>query len=260
MYPVSGGTARFPHYAFGGVAGASFGWFAWLQAATVAPIEVSAMILYAGHYSFAKDWLHTDGRTLTARGLVVAIMLMALVSAVNFLGIRHAGAHQQRGDLVEGRGAAADDLRRGIAGFHGGNLTAADGFSPVRRQGHPAPPSRPAASSSRYLGFEQADQLAGESKNPKRDIPVAVIGSIVIGLIIYIVLQVVFIAGAAGQRDRRTWAERKRPLHRVHRAVGASWPPWSASAGWPHPVPRRDHLPGGTGLIYTTAPRGSPTA
>src|SRR3954452_14230767 len=43
MSPVSGGTARFPHYAFGGVAGASFGWFSWLQAATVAPIEVSAM-------------------------------------------------------------------------------------------------------------------------------------------------------------------------------------------------------------------------
>src|SRR3954454_25403586 len=35
MYPVSGGSARFPHYAFGGVAGASFGWFSWLQAATV---------------------------------------------------------------------------------------------------------------------------------------------------------------------------------------------------------------------------------
>ena len=40
MYPVSGGSARFPHYAFGGAAGASFGWFSWLQAATVAPIEV----------------------------------------------------------------------------------------------------------------------------------------------------------------------------------------------------------------------------
>src|SRR3954447_22977865 len=38
MYPVAGGTARFPHYAFGGAAGASFGWFSWLQAATVAPI------------------------------------------------------------------------------------------------------------------------------------------------------------------------------------------------------------------------------
>jgi len=36
MYPVSGGSARFPHYAFGGFAGASFGWFSWLQCATVA--------------------------------------------------------------------------------------------------------------------------------------------------------------------------------------------------------------------------------
>ena len=48
MYPLSGGSARFPHYAFGGIAGAGFGWFSWLQAVTVAPIEVSAMILYAG--------------------------------------------------------------------------------------------------------------------------------------------------------------------------------------------------------------------
>ncbi|WAL63861.1 amino acid permease [Amycolatopsis cynarae] len=30
-YPVAGGTGRFPHYAFGSVAGASFGWFSWLQ-------------------------------------------------------------------------------------------------------------------------------------------------------------------------------------------------------------------------------------
>ena len=57
MYPVSGGTARFPHDAFGGAAGASFGWFSWLQAATVAPIEVSAMITYGQHYSFAQSWL-----------------------------------------------------------------------------------------------------------------------------------------------------------------------------------------------------------
>src|SRR6476660_1400167 len=58
MYPVSGGSARFPHYAFGGAAGASFGWFSWLQAATVAPIEVSAMITYAQHYSLAHGWLN----------------------------------------------------------------------------------------------------------------------------------------------------------------------------------------------------------
>src|ERR1700756_4948295 len=32
MWPVAGGTARFPHYAFGGGAGASFGWVSWVPA------------------------------------------------------------------------------------------------------------------------------------------------------------------------------------------------------------------------------------
>src|SRR5689334_20944269 len=76
MYPVSGGSARFPHYAFGGAAGASFGWFAWLQSATVAPIEVSAMITYSQHYSFAHGWLDPKTGVLTASGLVVAVVLM----------------------------------------------------------------------------------------------------------------------------------------------------------------------------------------
>jgi amino acid transporter len=87
MYPLSGGSARFPHYAFGGIAGAGFGWFSWLQAVTVAPIEVSAMILYLGHYSFAKDWLRPD-ETLTHTGLVAAVILMALLASVNYLGVK----------------------------------------------------------------------------------------------------------------------------------------------------------------------------
>ena len=32
MYPVSGGTARFPHFAFGSVAGIGFGFFSYVQA------------------------------------------------------------------------------------------------------------------------------------------------------------------------------------------------------------------------------------
>src|SRR5262249_14119971 len=74
MFPVAGGTARYPHYAFGGLAGMSFGWFSWLQAATVAPIEVEAMIGYAAHWHFAKGFQHTDG-TLTTSGFVVAVVL-----------------------------------------------------------------------------------------------------------------------------------------------------------------------------------------
>src|ERR1700745_3073221 len=81
MWPVAGGTARFPHYAFGGAAGASFGWFSWLQAATVAPIEVLAMITYGQHYSFAKGWMTTPPKggtaVLTTSGIIAAVILMA---------------------------------------------------------------------------------------------------------------------------------------------------------------------------------------
>src|SRR5260221_9351560 len=50
MYPVSGGTARFPHFAFGSVAGISFGFFSWVQAVTVAPIECFAVMQYVYHW------------------------------------------------------------------------------------------------------------------------------------------------------------------------------------------------------------------
>ncbi|HYB45945.1 MAG TPA: APC family permease, partial [Streptosporangiaceae bacterium] len=44
-----------------------------------------------------------------------------------------------------------------------------------------------------YLGFEQADQLAGEIKNPQRNLPRAIIMATGIGIAIYVLLQFVFI-------------------------------------------------------------------
>jgi amino acid transporter len=84
-YPVAGGTGRFPHYAFGTVAGASFGWFSWLQAVTVAPIEVMATLNYAAVH---LPWLQHAKNQLTPRGYAVAVGLLALFVAINFLGIR----------------------------------------------------------------------------------------------------------------------------------------------------------------------------
>src|SRR5581483_11441226 len=77
--------------------------------------------------------------------------------------------------------------------FHGANFKAADGFNPYGAKGILSAVSTSGIIFA-LLGFEQADQLAGESANPKRDIPRAVIGSMLIGIVIYILLQVVFLA------------------------------------------------------------------
>jgi amino acid transporter len=126
-----------------------------------------------------------------------------------------------------------------------------------------------------YLGFEQADQLAGESKNPKRDLPIAVIGSILIGLVIYISLQLVFLLAlphdTIGQRWCDGGADQVAPCLPAELANGSANPavthlyttftgPWAqlaalVSLGWLATILYIDAVvsPLGTGLIYTAA-------
>ena len=253
MYPVSGGTARFPHYAFGGFAGASFGWFSWLQAATVAPIEVSAMITYGQHYSFANGWLDPKTGVLTTSGLIVAILLMAFLTSINFLGIRRLAAANSAATWWKVAIPLVTIFVLALANFHTSNFTAANGFNPDKAHGILAAVSTGGIIFS-YLGFEQADQLAGESKNPRRDIPIAIIGSIVLGIIIYTALQIAFLGALPSSAIGSTWSDTSSaayytvftgPFAEIATLVGL---------GWLAAILYADAIisPAGTGLIYTT--------
>ncbi|WP_329351766.1 APC family permease [Streptomyces sp. NBC_01261] len=248
MFPVAGGTARYPHYAFGGLAGMSFGWFSWLQAATVAPVEVEAMIGYAGHWSWATGFQHTDG-TLTGSGILVAVLLMAVFVVVNFLGVRVLAHTNSAATWWKIAVPLATIFIIAVGNFHPGNFTS-HGFAPFGAKGVLS-----AISSSgiifALLGFEQAIQLAGESRDPKRDLPRATLGSVAIGATIYVLLQVVFIGALPGSSFAHGWA---------HLAYAGISGPWAGLAtvvglGWLSVVLYLDAIisPGGTGLIYTTA-------
>src|SRR5262252_10598453 len=86
MYPVSGGTARFPHFAFGSVAGIGFGFFSYVQAVTIAPIECFAFMQYASYYWPSIYDANTGN--VTGVGFILTIILMAIFVAVNFLAMR----------------------------------------------------------------------------------------------------------------------------------------------------------------------------
>jgi amino acid transporter len=253
MYPVSGGTARFPHYAFGGFAGASFGWFSWLQAATVAPIEVSAMITYGQHYSFANGWLNPKTGVLTGSGIVVAVILMALLTSINFLGIRRLAAANSAATWWKVGVPLLTIFVLAIANFHTSNFTAADGFNPDKAHGILAAVSTSGIIFS-YLGFEQADQLAGESKNPRRDIPIAIIGSIVLGVIIYVALQISFLGALPPSAIGKTWADNSSNAFYTTFTGPFAEIATLVSLGWLAAILYADAIisPAGTGLIYTT--------
>ncbi|MFF7277429.1 amino acid permease [Streptomyces griseorubiginosus] len=248
MFPVAGGTARYPHYAFGGLAGMSFGWFSWLQAATVAPIEVEAMIGYAGHWSWARGFQHAD-KTLTTSGLLVAIVLMAVFVVVNFLGVRVLAHTNSAATWWKIAVPLATIFIIAVGNFHPGNFHS-EGFAPFGAKGVLSAISTSGIIFA-LLGFEQAIQLAGESRNPERDLPRATIGSVAIGAIIYVLLQVVFIGALPHSTFAHGWAKLDYP--------GISGP-WAGLAtlvglGWLGVVLYLDAVisPGGTGLIYTTA-------
>ena len=57
-----------------------------------------------------------------------------------------------------------------------------------------------------YLGFRTAIDLGGESSNPGRHIPMAVIGSVLISAAIYILLQVAFLMALRPSDLAHGWA------------------------------------------------------
>ncbi|MGW0964221.1 APC family permease [Streptomyces gelaticus] len=246
MYPVSGGTARFPHYAFGSVAGASFGWFSWLQAVATAPIEVMASLNYL---SIHATWVQTGKNQLTAAGYGLAVAFMAFFVLVNFFGIRWL-AHT---NSVATWWKLAIPLLTiaALAGttFNGSNF-GRQGFAPFGVEGVLSAVSTSGIIFA-LLGFEQADQLAGESRNPARDIPRAVIGSILIGALVYSALQVVFIGALPQSSFTHGWAD----LTFADKAGPFAGLALSAGLGWLAALIYIDAVvsPTGTGLIYTTA-------
>ena len=252
MYPVSGGTARFPHYAFGGVAGASFGWFAWLNAATVAPIEVSAMLTYAGHYDFANGWIDEKTSVLSATGIVVSVILMAIMVAINFLGVRKLAATNSAMTWWKIAVPLLTILVLAIVNFDTSNLHAANGFAPAGLKGIFTAVSTGGIIFS-YLGFEQADQLAGEAANPKKDVPRAVIGSVVLGTIIYILLQITFLFALPKSAIGDKWDSAGSHLYTAFTGPFAEVATL-LSVGWLATIIYLDAVisPAGTGLIYTT--------
>jgi amino acid transporter len=197
MYPVAGGTARFPHFAFGSVAGISFGFFSWLQAVTVAPIECFAVMQYGSYYWHGLFNPKANGGTgvgnVTHTGFVMTIILMAVFTAINFLAMR---LFNKVNSAITWWKVAIPVLAIIVLlfKFHPGNFSAGGGFIPKGVTFKDILAAIPGAGIVfAYLGFEQADQLAGEIKDPQRNLPRAIIGAILIGTAIYVLLQVVFI-------------------------------------------------------------------
>jgi amino acid transporter len=260
MYPVSGGTARFPHFAFGSVAGIGFGFFSYVQAVTIAPIECFAFMQYASYYW--PGLYNSTTKNVTGAGFALTIALMAIFVAVNFLAMR---IFARVNNAITWWKVAIPVLAIIVllTQWHSGNFTAGGtGFMPGGIKALFG--ALPAAGIIfAYSGFEQCDQLAGEIKNPGRNLPRAIIISVLIGTAIYCLLQVAFIValppallgshgGLIGMSCPSTGT--CNPSIAQLNAGPFAAVAVLAGVGWLAHLLRIDAFisPSGTGLIYTT--------
>jgi amino acid transporter len=264
IFPVSGGTSRFPHYAFGSFAGATFGWASYLQAATVAPIEVLAAIQYLSSFHWAHSWFVKQSSgpgTLHGVGYAVAIALMIMFVSINLIGIRWLARSNNWITSWKVAIPVLTIIVLLLTHFHGSNFTSGGGFfvhGAAIKSILIAIPTGGIVFS--LLGFEQAVQLGGEARDPKRDLARAVIISIVIGAAIYTLLEVAFVGalsphllsagggwlGLANSSNPAVVALNKSPFYEVAKIAGLAWLAF---------LLRVDGVisPSGTGLIYTTS-------
>lgn len=203
MLPIMGVTARIPLYTHGTLVSFLYSWIIWLSYIALAPTEVQAVLQYLAF--FIPTLTHAGGG-LTVEGYTAATVLMFGMTLLNLFSIRwlirlnngltvmkimipviislvliflffkpHAILHPAHSTFA-------------TYGFHG-ILSAISTGGIVFA----------------FNGFKQACEMAGETSNPSRAVPIAVIGSILVCMLIYVLLQLALFSSITPQNLINGW-------------------------------------------------------
>ncbi len=245
-YPVSGGTARFPFMAFGALGGFTGGWMAWIQAVTIAPIEVEATLGYLNAHFTSWDLVNDNG-TLDAKGIGIGVVFMLVFAVINTMGVRWLAETNSVATIWKLLIPTITIIALLVTVFHASNFTAGGGFAPYGFHGIFA--ALPLGVVFALEGFEQAIQVGGEAENPQRNIPRAVIISMLIGVGIYLLLEVAFVGAINPANLTHGWAD---PIKGVSAYGPYATLATQAGLGWLSTLLIIDAVvsPAGTGLVY----------
>lgn len=206
MIPVSGSAYTYAYATMGELVAWIIGWDLIIEYA-VGNVAVAISwgnyfkTLLSGFGIEIPDWLSTDYRT-AARipGLfdsaphlfgipivfnILAFGIVALITIVLVIGIRESATANTAMVL----------LKLAVLAFFvivGWRYARLDHFHPFMPNGWAGVQAGAAIVFFAYIGFDAVSTVAEETRNPRRDIPIGIIGSLVISTLIYIVVAAVF--------------------------------------------------------------------
>ncbi|MGE8064921.1 APC family permease [Pseudomonas sp. NPDC089569] len=226
MFPESGGMVRYARYSHGSLTGFMAAWANWISIVSVIPIEAIASVQYMASWPYPWAQAMVANGELTIHGLWASAALVLVYFALNYWGVK----------LFVKTNTAITTFKLVVPVLTGvaliwasfntenfGNGTA-ESFAPY---GWSAVFTAVAASGIvfSFNGFQSPVSLAGEARNPGRSIPFALISSVLIALVIYVLLQVAFIGAVSPQSIAAGWHSLNfdSPLAQLALALNLNW-------------------------------------
>lgn len=229
MFPVAGGTAQIPQLSHGTFTSFILTWVAWLSALTMAPIEVQAILQYASTYFTSLVYFKNGVPILTTIGFLWATLLMltfCIINIVSFKGLVRFNFILFHFKVIVIILAVIMLIN---VSFHPANFIGLSeaAFSMTGWQAILTAVASGGVAFA-FTGFKHGVELAGETKRFALAIPLAIVGSVLACLILYIGLQVAFIgaldpASLKGGWEHLTFSGDVGPFAGLAAGLGLVW-------------------------------------
>ncbi len=228
-FPVAGGMIQFAQYSHGPLVSFIIGWMVWISSVAIAPVETMGLIQYAANYIPGLVTKVEGTHVLTYVGMVVAAFVMFIMCALNYYGARFFSRSNSIITAIKLIVPIATVVILLTANFQISNFHSPEsgGFTPYGWHGIVAALPLGGVIYS-FIGSNTILQLAGETKNPQRSIPLALIGSMIFCTFLYALLQSAFIGAVTPSAFAEGWSKLhyvgdSGPFSGIMVALGLSW-------------------------------------
>lgn len=242
MLPEAGGLVRYPQYSHGSFVGYIMGFACIVAYSTVISIEAEAVVQYMSAYIPSLYQHHA----MTMIGWVVTLIFIVLFFLLNYFSVRIFAKVNTIVTIIKFITPALTVIVL-LTHFHPANLHFGGSFAPFGLPGIFTAVSSGGVVFA-FLGFRQAVDMAGEAKNPGRNVPLAIIMAVLIGIVLYALLQTCFVGALTPAALAKGWGNFgfKAPFADIALLLGFTWLATILFA---------DALlsPAGTGNIYTAS-------
>ena len=209
MFPVSGGMSNYPTFTHGRAVGFLFAWTSWLSYVVMTPIEIQAILQYASHFFPILVIGNSIGLQLSSYGYIAAVFIMLLVVILNSYGIKFLAECNKYASIIK-------FLLPTIAIISFLYVAPSMNNVSITLNNQESWMKILAALSEggvifAFTGFQNGLILAGEVRNPQRSIPIAILGAVMIGFLLYFLLQLSFIAAIPAKYLIHGWSHLSYP-------------------------------------------------